>query len=70
MNLMFDKKCKLQNKFWDLENFEYIEYIPRNINIQESLVEFDQWYTRLQKHQFAIMDGLLRSKLLKASNIS
>lgn len=66
---MFDKKCKLQNKFWDLENFEYIEYISRNTNIQESLVEFDQWYARLQKYQFAIMDDLF-SKLLKASNIS
>ena len=47
------KKDELHEKFQDLENFESFKR-SENTSIQEFLVEFDQRYNKLKRHQTTI----------------
>ena len=63
------KKDELHEKFQDLENFESYKR-SENSSIQEFLVEFDQRFNKLRRHQTTISEDLLGFKLLKSANLS
>lgn len=63
------KKDELHEKFLDLESFESYKRTPE-MGIHDFLIEFDQRYNKLRKHQTTMTDDLLGFKLLKAANLN
>ena len=63
------KKDELHEKFVDLENFESYKRTPE-MSIHDFLIEFDQRYNKLRRHQTTMTDDLLGFKLLKAANLN
>ena len=68
LNILYQKD-ELHEKFQDLENFESYRRAS-NTDIQQFLIEFDQRYHKLQRHQTTISEELLGFKLLKVANLS
>ena len=68
LNILY-KKDELHEKFQDLENFESYRRAS-DTDIQQFLIEFDQRYHKLKRHQTTISEDRLGFKLLKAANLS
>ena len=68
LNILYQKD-ELHEKFQDLENFESYRRAS-DTDIQQFLIEFDQRYHKLQRHQTTISEELLGFKLLKVANLS
>ena len=63
------KKDELHEKFKDLENFESFKR-SSDTSIQQFIVDFDQRYNKVKRHQTTISNDLLGFKLLKAANLT
>ena len=68
LNILY-KKDELHETFQDLENFKSYRRAS-DTNIQQFLIEFNQRYHKLKRHQTTISEDLLGFKLLKAANLS